>query len=79
MEKIIQRLTDLKSDIEKAKLQKAQAEGSIKELMNRLSQEFNLTSIDKAELKLEQLKREKDKLEQQIEDAVEELENEFEW
>ena len=61
-----QELLDIKKKIDAAKTEKAQIEGALTQLMERLKSEFQLSSVEEAEEKLAQLKEESSKLQGEI-------------
>ncbi len=75
----VERLLELKAEIEKAKLEKAQLEGALQQNMQRLEEEFGVTSIEKAKIRLKELQDELELTKEEIDLAVEKLEREYEW
>lgn len=75
----IERVLELKEEIEKAKINKAKMEGALKQHTNRLKEEFDCKDLSEAKKKLNALKKEKEELEEEIEEAVEKLESEYQW
>jgi predicted nucleic acid-binding Zn-ribbon protein len=73
------RLLQMKHRIEEAKKSKAQHEGSIKTLMKQLKTDHGCSSVKEAEDKLKALTVEQDKLESELQDGVNKLEEEFVW
>ena len=53
-----QELIDLKDEIERAKEDKAKDEGRLSSLMERLSEEYGLNSLDEAEKKIDEIEKE---------------------
>ena len=74
---IEQELLDIKKKIDSAKTEKAQIEGALAQLMERLKSEFKLTSIEKAEKALEELKKEAANLQQDIDAGMAALREEY--
>ena len=74
---IEQELLDIKKKIDSAKTEKAQIEGALAQLMERLKSEFQLTSIEKAEKALEKLKKEAANLQQDIDAGMAALREEY--
>lgn len=74
-----ERLLKLKDEIAQAKIDKAQIEGALKQNLQRLKDEFQCRSIEQAKTKLAKLKEQKETLQEQIEKAVENLEENFSW
>lgn len=75
----VERLLQLKEEIQQAKLEKATVEGSIKQNMIRLKEEFGCRSLEQAKAKLAKLKEQKESLQEQIEGAVKQLEGSYQW
>lgn len=75
--KAIDKLVKLKKQIEQAKLDKASAEGALKQCLDRLKIDFACKSIDQAKKKLEEMKKKQEELEEDIEAALKELEEEY--
>jgi predicted nucleic acid-binding Zn-ribbon protein len=69
----------LKNEIDIAKQEKAEAEGSLKTLLSRLKNEFNLTNIEKARAKVIALQEEKVTIESELDESFEELSDNYEW
>ncbi len=69
----------MKEALEQAKLDKAQLEGALAQNMQRLKEEFGVTSIDKAKLKLKDLQDELELTKQEIDLTVKKLEKEYDW
>lgn len=76
-DKTVSRLLKLKKDIEQAKLDKASAEGALKQCLDRLTKEFNCKSIEQARKKLSALKERQLELESEIEEALQNLEDNY--
>lgn len=77
MENIEEDLLELKEKIEKAKMEKAQIEGRLQGLRERLQKEFNCSSFDEAKKQLEKLEAERDPLEQELREEVEKLRDKY--
>lgn len=75
----VERLLALKEEIQEAKLDKATVEGSIKQNMLRLKEEFGCRSLEQAKAKLAKLKEQKETLQEQIEAAIAKLEGDYQW
>lgn len=75
----IERVLELKEEIEKAKINKAKMEGMLKQHLTRLKEDFDCKDLAEAKKKLSALKKEEEELEEEIEDAVEILEAEYQW
>jgi len=76
---IEQDLIDLRSKIDRAKSRKAEIEGALKQLLKDLKDKFACIDIKAARRKLEQLQKKKEKLQEELEAGVAELEENFEW
>ena len=68
------RLLDLKERIEDQKQKRAEMQGALKSLMQRLKQEFDIESVDQAEEKVKKEEAELRDLETDIREKIEELE-----
>lgn len=79
MATVEERLLTLKKELEHAKLDKASAEGALKQNINRLKDEFGCKSLEQAKTKLEKLKEQKEVIRGKIEKAIEKLEANYEW
>ena len=66
-------LLDLKQKIEDAKIEKAQAEGKLSELMEQLNNEFNCKTIESAEEKLEEYESIIEEKQEELNEKIEEL------
>jgi len=74
-----ERLLKMKDELSKCKIDKAEIDGAIKQNMERLKTEFSCGSLERGKSKLNLLKEKKTKLDEQIEDAVNKLENSYVW
>lgn len=72
-------LLDMKEQIEKAKTNKAQTEGRIQVLMERLDKEHGCETIAEAERAVDKLDKELIKMERQLTVAATELEGAYDW
>jgi glutamine synthetase type III len=70
-------LLDLKNKIEKSKTTVAELTGQQKSQMNQLKETFGCTTIEDAEEKLETIKKSISKLDTQIEEGLEKLEEQL--
>ena len=68
-----QQLLDLKKQIEQAKTQVAELQGSRKHLMKELKDDWGCTTIEEAEKKLKKLQKELEQLQNKIKEQTEEL------
>jgi predicted nucleic acid-binding Zn-ribbon protein len=75
--KIADDLLKMKKKIDDSKIEVAQIEGSQKELMKSLKEQFGCNSIEEAEKKLEELEKETDTLEKEIDSEYKQLEKEL--
>ena len=75
----VQKLLDLKTEIQQAKLDQSATMGALQQNLQRLKDEFQCRSLDMAKAKLNRLKEQKEKLTKQIETAVAELEENYQW
>lgn len=79
MNKLSKRLLDLKEKIENSKAEKNKIEGRLQELMSRLKREFKINTIAEARRLLTKLEKEKEKLEQEVKEGIQKLEEKYEW
>lgn len=75
----IERVLELKAEVEKAKIDKAKLEGSLKQMMQRLKDDFEVKTVEEAKKLLKSLKKEAVELEEQIEEAITKLEEKYDW
>ena len=78
MDKIIQNLEKLQSQIEESKMKKAQLEGRKEEQVKRL-EELGIKDIKEAKNKLNEIQKELDGLDKSIKEKYHKLEEEYEW
>lgn len=76
-ERAIDKLVKLKKEIDQAKLDKANAEGALDQCLTRLKEEFGCKTIEAAQKKLNGMKERQEELAEEIEEALKELEEEF--
>ena len=76
---MVERLMDLKKEIDQAKLEQASLQGMLNQNLKRLKTEFGCSNIDEAKELLDKLNKDKTNLESKIEKAVTELERKYEW
>lgn len=76
---ISEKLLDMKEKIQKAKTEKAELGGQIKEKKAQLEKEFGCKTIPQAEKKMKKLQEEIAKMEQELEKGVEKLEADHDW
>jgi DNA anti-recombination protein RmuC len=79
MATIADRLIQLKTEIDQAKLDKASVEGQLKQNLARLKDEFQCRSVEQANGKLKALKEQKETLTKQLEVSMAKLEEDFQW
>lgn len=70
---------NIKSKIDRAKTQKAQAEGALDQLMTQLKTDFGLATIEEAKTKSEELAKEIKVAKDQLESLFKELEAVTDW
>jgi hypothetical protein len=75
----IERLTLLKKEIAEAKLESAIIQGALQQNLQRLKDEFQCRSLDAAKIKLGKMREQKETLQKQIDVAVAELEENYQW
>lgn len=76
---ISSRLLELKREIEKAKLDKAEAEGALKQNLKRLLDEFGLDSLVKAKKEIDSLKKKGEVVKTKLEAHVQKMEEGYVW
>lgn len=72
-------LLRMKSEIEKAKTAKAQAEGSLTQLRKRLQEICGTDDLQEAEKMVDQKQAELDQLQKEIAAGIAQLEADYEW
>lgn len=70
-------LLRLKKQLEKSKLDKAQLDGELKNMMKTLKTDFQCDSVDEAEKLLKKMVRNQTKLEDQIAHSLEEIDEKY--
>jgi flagellar biosynthesis chaperone FliJ len=75
----IEELQELKEEIEACKTDKARLEGERNVLMNQLKTNWGCDTIEQAEKKQEHLQKQIDDLNKEIETALDELEQKYEF
>ncbi len=73
-----QQLLDLKHQIDEAKTNATELTGQQKSLMDRLKKDWNCTTVEQAEKKVEELETEITQLNTSIDKGVKELEEKYE-
>ncbi len=73
-----QQLLDLKHQIDEAKTNATELTGQQKSLMDRLKKDWNCTTVEQAEKKVEELETEITQLNTSIDKGVKELEERYE-
>jgi len=74
-----ERFKEIKEKYEAAKAKAAKAEGAKDQLLKSLKDEFNLSSIEEIEEKIEALEKQKIKADREIKALGEELEEVTDW
>jgi len=64
-------------EIDRRKEKKAQLEGELRQLSKTLAEEFDCTSLEQAEKKLDAMRKEAATLEEELETALSELEDKY--
>jgi len=75
----MERVLEIKEQIEAAKTKQAGIKGQIKEIESQMSARFKVTNTTEAEKKLEKIGIELDKLNQQFTEKLEQLEDVYIW
>ena len=70
-------LLKLKKQLEKSKLEKAQLEGGLTNMMQTLKTEWDCDTLEEAETLLKKMKRKKENLDAQITTGLEEMDDKF--
>ena len=73
------KIKELKKNIEEAKQEKAENEGAIKNMMERLKNEFELASLNQAEKRIGQLEKEIEITKSDLETEYEALRQAYDW
>jgi len=73
------KLLNMKSQIDKGKLDKARLEGEQESLFKRLKEDFGCKDLKAAELKLSQMDKDIDAKESQLKKGIERLETQYDW
>ena len=79
MENMTEEIKRLKKEIETAKKEKSQSEGSLKTLIERLKKEFGLSDIEQINKRYQELKEKEVETKEKLERAFCELKEKFEW
>lgn len=79
MNKIENKLLDLKQKIERSKTRVSELRGQQKQLMNQLKKEWNCNTLDQAEEKITELERQTDEINDEIKTAIKELEEQYDF
>lgn len=74
---IASELLEMKTKIEKAKTDKAQAEGRLEGIMEQLKDEFDCHTIEEAQEKCENLVEQANKLKTELEDQLTKVKQEY--
>lgn len=75
--KLLKRYMALKSKVEQAQQDTNKAEGALGEITKRLKKEFDCDDLNAAKRKLKLLKRQKQKIETEFEESIEEFEDKW--
>jgi len=75
--KILKKYMALKSKVEEAQQEANKAEGALEEITKRLKKEFGCADLVAAKRKLKLLKKQKQKIETEFEEAMEEFEEKW--
>ena len=78
-EQMEQDIRKLKKRIEQAKQDKAEAEGSLKTLFERLKKEFGVETLEEASKKYESLKKMETEITEELERSFIKLKENYEW
>lgn len=78
-ENSIERLKNLRKEIDDAKAEEANVKGHIESLLSTLKEEFDVDDIEQAEKLQKELEEKKKKLEEELEEGISKLEEEYEW
>lgn len=70
-------LLKLKRQLEKAKLEMAQQEGGLKNMLQTLKTDWDCETLEEAETLLKKMKRKKEKLDEQIAAGLEDMSDKF--
>lgn len=73
-----QELLKLKKKVEAAKTESSELRGQLKTLLSQLTKNYKCKSVEEAETKMKSMKTEIDKLSDQIDEKLEELETKYE-
>lgn len=76
---IEKKLLNMKAEIETAKNESSKLEGQIETLQNNLKNDYGCDDIEQAETKMESMGTEIDKLNNELETGVKELEEKHDW
>ncbi|RLA02448.1 MAG: hypothetical protein DRQ42_00590 [Gammaproteobacteria bacterium] len=79
MTDMIAELKRLETSVEEAKSQRSVLEGKLESLMDRLSNDFNVTTLEEADKLLEQMKSDLGKLSEKITVKFNDIKEQFEW
>jgi len=73
----LQDLIDIQANIEKKKTQIAELKGQKKQQLKTLKEDWNCSTIEEAEQKVQKAKKEVDQLEIEVQDKLEELQEKY--
>jgi len=78
MAKTAEELLQMKSQMDRADKQKSELQGQIKEILSRLKKEFNCSSLQQGDDKLEKMKATLDRKQKRLDKGVAELKEKME-
>jgi len=79
MKATAKRLLEMKEQVNTAKEDKAEATGALNSILKQLKDEFGVNTLEAAQKKLKALLAKEEKMKQELEDIVAELESEYAW
>ena len=74
-----EKLMDMKKQLEGLGTKEAELKGQRKEILKTLKENFNVNSIEQAEVLLEELRKNGKTLDSKLQKIVDRLEEEYEW
>jgi len=77
MDDNLRKYMELKKKVELAQQKADRAEGALQQVMNRLEEDFECSSVEDAEKKLKILEKQKQKAKEEFENAVEAFEEKW--
>lgn len=76
---ITQKLDELEKEIESAKEDKARLEGMVETMLKQLEERFGVTSAKEASALLKEIKGKINKADEELNNKIEELKEDYEW